>query len=60
MTQWVVVQKIYSKIHPVMCTNTNHDAADSVDHRMAKGTKGGISWEWNITFLNTFWEVTVL
>ena len=43
-----------------MCTNTNHDAADSVDHRMAKGTKGWIPWEWNITFLNTIWEVTVL
>ena len=37
---WVVVQKIYSKMHPVSCTNTHHDATDLV-----------ISQERNIAFL---------
>ena len=51
VTLWVVVQKIYSKIHPVSCTNTHHDVTDLVNDGMVKNTKTWISWEQNITFL---------
>ena len=48
---WVAVQKIYSKMHPVSCANTHHDAIiDLVNHRMFTNTKTWISWEWYITF----------
>ena len=50
-TWWVVVQKIYSKMYPVSCTNTHHDVTDLLNHGMAKITKTWISWERNITFL---------
>ena len=48
---WVVVQKIYSKMHPASCTNTYHDVTDLVNHRMVKNTKTWISLERNIMFL---------
>ena len=51
VTQWVVVQKIYSKIYPVSCTNTHHDVIDLVNNGMFKNTITWISWKWNITFL---------
>ena len=44
VTLWVVVQKIYSKMHLVSCT-------DLVNHGMVKNTKTWISWERNIIFL---------
>ena len=31
VTSWVVVQKIYSKMHLVSCTNTHHDITDLVN-----------------------------
>ena len=46
VTWWVVIQKIYSKMHPVSCTNT-HDVTDLPNHGMAKNTKTWISWEQN-------------
>ena len=63
VTSWFVVQKIYSKMHLVSCTNTHRDVTDLVNHGMVKNTKTWISWEWNITFLRnkrTFWELIVL
>ena len=33
-----MVQKIYSKIHTVLRTNTHHDVTDSVNHGMGKNT----------------------
>ena len=51
VSQWVLVQKIYSKVCPVSCTNTHHDVTDLVNNGMLKNTKTWISWEWNITFL---------
>ena len=53
VTYWVVAQKIYSKMHPVLCTNTHHDVTDLVNHGMVKNTKIWISWERNITFLRS-------
>ena len=50
VTYRVVVQKIYSKLHPVSCTDIHHDVTDLVNHGMLKNTKTRISWEWNITF----------
>ena len=53
-----MVQKIYSKMHPVSCTNAHHDVIISlVNHGMFKNTKTLISWEWHITFL---WNKKVL
>ena len=46
-----MVQKIYSKMHPVLCTNTHHDVIDLVNHGMVKNTKTWISWKRNIIFL---------
>ena len=51
VTSWVVVQKTYSKMHIVLCTNTHYDVADLVNHGMVKNTKTWISWERNITFI---------
>ena len=62
---------IYSKMHPVWCTNTHHDVTSLVNHGMVKYTKTSISREWNIHFLwnkknltslsdGRFWEVIVL
>ena len=48
---WYVVQKIYSKMHLVWCTNTHRDVTDLVNHWMVKNTKTWIFWEWNIIFL---------
>ena len=44
-----MVQKIYSKMHAVSCTNTHNYVIDLVNHGMVKNTKTWISWEWNIT-----------
>ena len=30
---------IYSKMHPVSCTNIHHDVKDLVNHKMVKNTK---------------------
>ena len=46
-----MVQKIYSKMHPVLCTNTHHDVTDLVNHGMVKNTETWISWKPNIIFL---------
>ena len=51
LTSWFVVQKIYSKMHLISCTNTHHDVPDLVNHEMVKDTKTWISWEQNIIFL---------
>ena len=51
VTLWVVVQKIYSKIHPVSCTNTHHDVTDLVNHGIVKNTKTWISWKLKLFFL---------
>ena len=50
MTQWVVVQKIYSERHSVSCTNTHQDVGNCVNYGMVKNTKTWIPWERNITF----------
>ena len=34
--EWVVVQKIHSKMHLASCSNTHHDDTDLVNHRMVK------------------------
>ena len=46
-----MVQKIYSKIHPVSCTNTHHDITDLVNHGIVKNTKTRISQKQNLLFL---------
>ena len=51
VTLWLVVQKMYSKMQPVSCTDTHHEVTDLVNHRIVENTKTWISWEWNITFL---------
>ena len=62
-----MVQKIYSKMHPVSCTNIHHDVIDLVNQRMVKNTQIWISWKRNITSIetkkfltcaldDTFWE----
>ena len=35
----VVIQKIYSKMHPVSCTNTHHDVTDLVNHGLVNKAK---------------------
>ena len=57
VTEWVLVQKIYSKMYPVSCSNTRPDITDLVNHGMVKNTKTWISWEWNIIFL---WNKKIL
>ena len=57
VTSWVVVQKIYSKMYLVSCTNTHRDVTDLVNHGMVKNTKTWISWEQNIIFL---WNKIIL
>ena len=52
-----MVQKIYSKMHLVSCTNTHRDVTDLVNHGMIKNTKPWISWERNIIFL---WNKKIL
>ena len=47
----VVVQQIYSQMHPISCTNTHHDFTDLVNHWIRKNTKTWISQEQKITFL---------
>ena len=51
LTVWVVVQKIYSKMHPPFCTNTHHDVTDLLNYVLVKITKIWIPWKRNITFL---------
>ena len=34
-----MVQKIYSKMHPVSCTNNHYDITDLVNHGMVKNTE---------------------
>ena len=52
-----MVQKIYSKMHLISCTNTHRDVTDLVNHGMVKNTKTWISWERNIIFL---WNKKIL
>ena len=40
---------VYSKMHPVWCTNTHH-VTDLVNHGMFKNAKIWITWKRNITF----------
>ena len=54
---WLVLQKIYSKMHLVSCTNTHRGVTDLVNHGMFKNIKTWISWERNIIFL---WNKKVL
>ena len=46
-----MVQKIYSKVHLVSCTNTHRDVTDLANYEMVKNTKTWISWERNIMFV---------
>ena len=39
VTEGVVVQKIYLKMHSISSTNTHHDFTDLVNHEMVKNTK---------------------
>ena len=43
--------KIYSKMHPVSCTYTDHDVIDLLNPGIVKNAKTWISWEPNKTFL---------
>ena len=36
MAKFGVVQKIYSKMHPILFTNTHHDVTDLLNHGMLK------------------------
>ena len=51
VTSWFVVQKIYSKMDLVSCTNTHRDVTDLLNYGMVKNTKTWISWERNTIFL---------
>ena len=51
VTWWVVIQKIYSEMHLVSCTNTHHDITDLLNHGRVKNAKTWIFWEQNVTFL---------
>ena len=51
VSSWFVVQKIYSKMHLISCTNTHCDITDLVNHGMYKNTKTWVSWERDIIFL---------
>ena len=44
MTSWFVVQKTYSKMHLVSCSNTHRDVTDLVNHGMVKNAKTWISF----------------
>ena len=48
---WWLVQKIYSKMYLVSCTNTHRNITDSINHRIVTNTKTWISSERNIIFL---------
>ena len=52
-----MIQKIYSKMHSVLCTNTHHNVTDLVNHGMVKNTKTWVSWKRMITFL---WNKKIL
>ena len=52
-----MVQEIYSKMHPVSCTNTHHDVTYFVNHGMVKNTKTWIFREQNRIFL---WNKKIL
>ena len=46
-----MVQKIYSKMHPVSCTNIHHCVTGLVNHRMNNNIKTWIFRKQSITFL---------
>ena len=48
---WAVVQKIYLKMHLVLCTNFHYDVTDLVNYGVVKNAKTWISSEQNIAFL---------
>ena len=63
----VAVQNIYSKMHPVSCTNTHHDVRDLVNDGIVENSKTSKFLELNIVFYemkklltcasdSTFWE----
>ena len=47
----VAVHKIYSKMHPVSCTNTHHDVGDLINDGIVENSNTSISLEVNIAFL---------
>ena len=49
-TSLVAVQKIYSKMDPVSCTNTHHYITGLLNYVMAKNIKTWISWKQYINF----------
>ena len=51
VASWVEVQKIYSKVYLVSCTDTHRDVTEFVNHGIVKNTKTWISWEQNTIFL---------
>ena len=54
LTEWVVVQQIYSKMHPISYTNIHHEVIDLVNERMVKITQNWVSWKRNIIFLRNY------
>ena len=54
-----MVQKIFSKVHPVSCTNT-HEVTDLVNHSGVNNTKTETSRERSITFPKNKKFLTVL
>ena len=52
-----MVQKIYSKMYLVSCTDTHHDVTDSVNYGMVENTK---TWYFENETDDTFWEGVVL
>ena len=51
VTLWVLVQKIYSKMYLVLCTNTHRDITDLVNHGKVENAKTWISWKRDMVFL---------
>ena len=49
MTLWVMVQKIYSKIHPLSSFNTHHDVTDLEVQGMVRIIKYWMSQKHNMT-----------
>ena len=53
-----MVQKKYSKMHPVSYTNTPHDVTDLVNYGMVKNTKTLISWGRNLIYDDYFLKLS--
>lgn len=50
LTEWVLAQKIYSKIQPLSCTNTHFDVTNLEVHGLVRYTKNWTSQERNDFF----------